>query len=215
MCLIKAYSTKQSAAVLLEERGNVDLSSACVSVYSSFEMRRDRRSEQSFPCACETLRLVFLSFSKYCHHTFLNSPRPVLIGLFKYFPYAGWEKWDGAGVTADISLTETGFHIKANHLEGQVKLGLIGVNGGRGVFFFGFFSSNVHSVPRICWEGAFEGKFEQQKKKKRNKKRKERKRSLVFFLANVLVHQRRRTLNKENLGAVRFEKREPLFPGCN
>lgn len=38
------------------------------------------------------------------------------------------EKWDTAGARADISLTETGFHIKANHLEGQVKLRLIGVN---------------------------------------------------------------------------------------
>lgn len=67
-------------------------------------------------------------FFQYCFYTFLNSPGPVLMGLFKYFSLCRLEKWDSFGARAGICLSGIGFCIKANHLE--AKLRLIGGNCG-------------------------------------------------------------------------------------
>lgn len=112
--------------MLLRQRENGDVA-PCMSVFASLlKWEQTEETRATLPC------LVLLFLAKRCHHTFLSSPRLVLIGLFQYFPYAGWR--NETALASQQTFNWNRLHIKANHLEGQVKLRLIGVNCGQGFF---------------------------------------------------------------------------------
>lgn len=108
-CCIKNVKKKK-------KRGKVQVQSPCfqetasrssvrvVTVCFSFELRANsKRPEPPFPCALYPPPPPLL-LAKHCSHTFLNSPRLALIGLFQYFPYAGWRNETAAAASQQTFL---------------------------------------------------------------------------------------------------------------